>query len=316
MKIIDHILQREEFVSAPPVLIDIGASGGLHAKWSRVAPYSYCIGFDPDSREMGFAEKETTTFRKLFIFNRVVTDLQQDEVDFYLTKSPFCSSSLHPENEKLGCWSFQRLFDVERTVKLKAMRVSDALHEAGISGIDWFKTDTQGTDLRLFRTLPDEIRQNVLLIELEPGILDGYQGEDKLSEVIGYMHQQGFFLSTMEVKGTQRISPEVVESFSGIDARVWKHCLMKSPGWAELSYLNPLQKGKYPKRSYLLAFVFALLEKQFGFALEIARSGYAATNDPYFNELHDEAMKLIHKNNLSWVRVFVRKAGRKLFSYV
>jgi hypothetical protein len=62
--------------------------------------------------------------------------------------------------------------------------VQQALIKININYIDWFKTDTQGTDLRLFKTLPSKIADHVLAAEFEPGILDAYIGEDKLYSVM------------------------------------------------------------------------------------------------------------------------------------
>lgn len=99
---IEKILKREDFRNQPPVLIDIGASGEIHSKWREIAPYSICVAFDADDREMTFTEKNSSGFKKLVTINRIVTDKPDKEVDFFLTRSPFCSSTLEPDLEKLS----------------------------------------------------------------------------------------------------------------------------------------------------------------------------------------------------------------------
>ena len=316
MNVIEKILSHQDFELAPPVLIDIGASGELHAKWKEIARYSICIAFDADNREMGFTEKETDTFRKLIVFSKVVTDREENEIDFFLTKSPFCSSSLEPDIEKLKDWAFREHFNVEQKIRLKAIRLAAALQEAKIDRIDWLKTDTQGTDLRLFESLPDEIRNKVIMAEFEPGIIDAYEGEDKLHEVMNYMDQQGYFMSTLDVKSTIRINPAVLNKFSTFHKRAVNKCLIKSPGWAEVSYLNTLKSGTFERRTYLLTYLFACLEKQFGFAIEIAKDGYDKTKDSFFLELKESSINKIKSNNLGWPRVMIKKAGNKLLSYL
>lgn len=313
MDVINGILSRQEIISAPPVLIDIGASGELHSKWRRIAKHSICIAFDADSRELGFTEKESDTFKKLIVFNSAVTDKPDNEIDFYLTKSPFCSSALEPNLESLKEWSFEELFHVNRKIKLKATQLDIALKEAGISYIDWFKTDTQGTDLRLFKSLPDRIRSTVLAAEFEPGILDGYKGEDKLYEVMQYMHSQRFFMSRMDVKGAHRIDANELKD---VQQNSWRHFLIKSPGWAEVTYLNTLRGESYEKRTYLLTYLFAWLEQQYGFALDIARRGFEQTNDPFFQELKNLAGVKINNNALRWPGMLARKLVGKLLSYL
>ena len=316
MDIISKILTQKEFFESPPVLIDIGASGALHSKWKSIAKHSICIAFDADNREMGFAEKESDTFKKLIVFSSVVTDQSSDEIDFFLTKSPFCSSSLEPDIEKLKSWSFQDHFRVEKKIRLKAIGLTEALKEVGIDRIDWMKTDTQGTDLRLFKNLPENIRNKVIVVEFEPGILDAYKGEDKLYEVIQYMDHQGFFMSAMKVVETHRISPAEVSSLPGIHRKAINKCMVMAPGWAEVCYLNGLSKIPFEKRTYLLTFLFAFIEKQYGFALEVAKSGLSASQDPFFSELKEDAIRQIKSNNLRWPRVMFKRAVNKIVRYL
>jgi len=40
MNIIDEVLGRFEFEEKPPILFDVGASGGLNPAWSKLAKYS------------------------------------------------------------------------------------------------------------------------------------------------------------------------------------------------------------------------------------------------------------------------------------
>lgn len=316
MDIIDKILLREEFKNNPPVLIDIGASGEIHAKWKKIAKYAVCIAFDADDREMSFVENETSSFKKLLIINRIVTDKEDSEIDFYLTKSPFCSSTLHPDIEKLKPWSFQSLFEVNKKVKLKAITLVKALREANISKIDWFKTDTQGTDIRLFKSLPEEIRLDILAAEFEPGIIDAYKGEDKLFMLMETMNQSGFYMSNIQIKGTQRISPEIKNSFPKIHQKAMEKCLNISPCWGEVTYLNTLTHDHHNKRAYLLSYVFAIIEKQYGFAAEIADKAIINFNEPVFHELKEYAVSKIKINNLKWPFVKIKRGIDKIFRYI
>jgi len=66
MKIIDTILQSPIFLEQPPVLIDIGASGEINAKWRKIAPYSICLAFDPDTREFNITEEKNSGYKKIY----------------------------------------------------------------------------------------------------------------------------------------------------------------------------------------------------------------------------------------------------------
>src|SRR3989337_1340495 len=106
MKIISAILQSEYFRDRPPILIDIGASKEINQKWKAIAPYSTCIAFDADDRDFQISEVTNSQFKRLITFNRIVTDESTISLNFYLTKSPYCSSLLKPDMEKLKPWVF------------------------------------------------------------------------------------------------------------------------------------------------------------------------------------------------------------------
>ncbi len=312
---IDQILKQDIFKHQPPVLIDVGASGGIHARWKRIARYAYCVAFDADDREMKFTESSSSGFRKLVTINRIVTDRDEKEIDFFLTESPYCSSALEPDMNALSPWPFQKLFTVERKVKLKAVQLMDALREAGIDRIDWLKIDTQGTDLRIFRSLPKTIQDNVLVAEFEPGILDAYKGEDKLYDVMRYMHD-GFFMSAIVVKGVSRLSPGISATFSSMKQRALRAAHRTAPGWAEVTFMNLLNNTDRDARSYQLLYVFALVEGQFGFAAEIAAKGLALKGDQIFEEMRTHALKQVSGLSFRWPFFAVRNRLGRAFDSV
>src|SRR4051812_886825 len=131
MSIIQTILRSSHFDQRPPVLIDIGASGEINAKWKPIAPYSICLAFDADDREFNIAENIASGYKKLLVVNRIVTAEDMASTDFYLTASPFCSSLLKPQMDQLKPWIFHSLFEIQKTAKLPAITISAALQQAG-----------------------------------------------------------------------------------------------------------------------------------------------------------------------------------------
>lgn len=315
MTIIDTILNRPEFADRPPVLLDIGAAGEIDRKWRNIAPYSVCIAFDADDREMGYVVRETSGYRKLYVYNCIVTDAVTGEADFHLTSSPQCSSLLDPRQESLDNWAFGDYFRVDRNVRLKTVALPDVLAELGIDKVDWFKTDSQGTDLRLFKSLGDERIRRVLAAEFEPGFIDAYQGEDKLWSLLAYMEGRPFWMTSLQVKGSQRISRNIGERrLNPLERRFLPALLKTSPGWGEVAYLNTF--GGDPEcldmRDYLLGWVFAFIEEQYGFAMEIAARGYERFNDPLFPLLEAEALVRLRYGFLRVPAYLLTTIGRKL----
>src|SRR6266536_422250 len=199
MGLVERILTRDELREVPPVLVDVGASGHVHPKWRRIAEYSICVAFEPDERELGHVTDAARGFRAFHTFNRAAAERSKEGTRFHLTASPFCSSRLAPVKDSLENYAFAPLFEVEQIVELPTIDVTTALGELGLDRVDWFKCDTQGTDLRLLQSLGDELLSRVLVAELEPGIIDAYEGEDKLADVMRFMASQTFWMSQLAI---------------------------------------------------------------------------------------------------------------------
>lgn len=296
MSLIIEIMTRNEFELQPPVLIDIGASGELNSGWKEIAKFSICIAFDADDREFSFVEKETDKFKKLIIFNSIVDDsTSADQKKFYLTSSPYCSSILDTDLNSLSNWIFKDLFLVEKIVPMKATNLKDVMNQLKISYIDWFKTDSQGIDLRLFKSLGNEISQKVLSIEFEPGIIDAYKTEDKFWHILQYMEGKPFWMDEMKVRGTQRISSELAKKeFPSINVHNSGEYIKQSPCWVEISYSNTFEYGdKFSKRDYLLGIAISISKEQWGFAFELATKAFTFFSDKFFEYLKDNIKEII-----------------------
>jgi len=301
MSLIKEILSDKELLSKPPVLIDIGASGNIHSKWKMFAAYSICVAFDADEREFGFVTKAASGYLKLHVFNCIVTDKEEETVPFYLTKSPYCSSILKPRGDKLTNWAFADKFEIETETLLKNISLSGSLKKTGIEYVDWFKTDSQGIDLRLFNNLRPDIIKNVLVAEFEPGIIDSYEGEDKLYSLFQYMENKPFWLADITVKGSERIRRETLDSLSK-NAFIKKlvHFSMKSsPGWAETLYLNDFSEIK-ERRQFLLGWIFSTINSQHGFALFLANKGFELFNEKIFKRMVLHSRRNIYLNLLKF----------------
>src|SRR4051795_5281236 len=98
--IISEISNTEEIKQRPPVLVDIGASYGINSLWKNIASFSVCLAFDADDREFEYLEEKNSSFKKLIKVNKIVVNKSESEtMDFYLTKSPYCSSLLEPASQ-------------------------------------------------------------------------------------------------------------------------------------------------------------------------------------------------------------------------
>jgi formylmethanofuran dehydrogenase subunit D len=289
-KLIDKISQREDIIKNPPVLLDIGASEGINPMWKSISKFSVCIAFDADNRDFEYIVKDESHFKKLHSFSKIVVDKHYEgdsKRDFYLTQSPYCSSLLHPDNESLSRFHFSGLFDVVEKAQLETITLNEVLQKTGVEKVDWFKSDTQGTDLRLFTSVSTKIQQEVLLLELEPGFIDAYKGEDKIVNTLKYMEQlKAFFLINFTVKGPYRLPAKAFNTmFPTPFKKTLAHKSIKPiPGWAEMIYMNELNFSGATSRDYILSWLFSTLQKRHDVAYGYAQSGTEKFNDTIFGD--------------------------------
>jgi hypothetical protein len=312
VSLVDRILSLPELTAAPPVLVDVGAAQGLHPKWRQIAKYSICVAFEADERELGGVTSEAAGFRRLTTYNAIAAERPAESEPFHLTASPFCSSRLLPKSETLRRYAFAPLFDVERTVERRALDVPGALADLGLERIDWFKADSQGTDLRLFRSL-GPLADTVVVAEFEPGIIDAYEGEDKLVDVLGELAERGFWMSDLRVRGSTRIDSDLAARLLGERARSYLDvCHRQAPGWAEVEYFSDLEdEGRFGKRELLLGCAFALARSQHAFAVELAGRGWSRFGTP-FEEIERGALRRLRADFRRFPLAAAEALGRRV----
>ncbi|MFY9307880.1 MAG: hypothetical protein WAQ28_02405 [Bacteroidia bacterium] len=307
--IISKIAAREEIIANPPVLIDIGASEKLNPMWKPIAGISICIAFDADTRDFEYIESNKFGFKKQYVFNRiVVASSDKPKQTFYLTNDPYCSSLLPPDTESMKEFHFSDKFAIKQKIELEVIELKNVLGQLGINRVDWFKTDTQGTDLRLYKSLGEPLQDKVLALEFEPGFMDAYIGEDKILDVLNYMDKKPFILVDFLTKGALRMPKAAFDHTfsSNFGKRFADRVYKKAPGWAEITYLNKLENSDFTTREYILAWVFATVQGHHDLAFVYADKGSKKFNDPLFNELNRFSQKKLKKNLYSfdsWFRL-------------
>ena len=297
--LIHLISKREEIVNQPPVLLDLGASGALNPVWEPISKFCIGVAFDADNRKFGYVEKESSAFKKMYVYNSIVTAQENvDTIPFYLTDSPYCSSTLRPLTEKLTPFHFSDLFETKEIVELNAKNIGQAFDKMGIKQVDWFKTDTQGTDLRLFKSLPQSFQESCTVVQFEPGVIDVYEGEDKLHHVLAYMDALPMRLYECTVLGSINIPHQDFVQFfpDKVRKKLAVNILKTTPGWAEISYIKKFDSDKVTTRDFLLGWLFMMMEKQYPTAYYIAKLAtkkYPA--DDLLKKLFDYSTKRIKK---------------------
>jgi hypothetical protein len=178
---------------------------------------------------------------------------------------------------------------VEKKNLIDVVELRQVFRDLDINYIDWFKSDTQGTDLRLFKSLESHIQDKTIFVELEPGFIDAYKGEDKISDVLNYIDKTGtFFLLNFRVKGPLRMPNEIFQTIfrSKFSKKIAINGFKYVPGWAEIAYMNKLKIESDSPREFVLAWLFSTLKRHHEIAYMYAyRGSQIFPNEPFFKNL-------------------------------
>ncbi len=299
LSIIKQILAQSAIRSKPPVLIDVGASGELHSKWKFLAPHSICVAFDPDSREMSHVNSSELGYKKVHTIPAIVSDQNSGAVDFHLTEFPYCSSVLKPDSRSLSNWLYRDYFNVSGCRKFPSVTLSKALEDLNLNYADWLKIDAQGLDLAVLKGLDCRYFRDLKVIELEPGLVDAYLGEDKLDRVLKFMDDKAFWLFEFQINGMPRVPASVREDLTDhFSIQFLDRALTKAPGWMSVGYINNFLETD-SKRDLLLGLAILIEINQLASALEIAKRGRETFGDPIFSVSFDWIIKKI-RNRRYW----------------
>ena len=288
----------------PPVLMDVGASGDPPAVWAPIAAHSVFVGFDPDLR----AVRDTSTgrFRREIMVNEaVVADADVSKTKLFLTHSPYCSSTLRPDARGLADFLFSDLFKVVRETEVAATTLGEVIRRFQLPSVDWLKLDTQGIDLRLFQSLAPETSALVLALDIEPGLIDAYEGEDLFVDAHKHLVKSGFWLSDVNVEGTARMKPATLAwlqvEHPDLDKQTIASLIEKSPGWTEARYLRTvesLRERRAARRDYVLLWLFAVTCRKLGFAFDVAAAfAEAFSGDPLASLLKSEPLRQLRSSS-------------------
>jgi FkbM family methyltransferase len=312
--LLDRIFQTPELAEAPPVLIDVGAAGGVTPVWRRIARYSIGVGFEPDARDAARLRAGNRVFKKwIYCAGLVAPNVDaRGEKPFHFTRSPHCSSLLKPQHDRLRDWCFADYFVVERMGTVPAVTLHQALTGNGLDRVDWLKCDTQGLDLSLFLSLPDAWRRKTLAVEFEPGLIDAYEGEDKFWHTLKGMEEEPFWLCELLIGDSPRGNPAAMRAELGEWTGKWMPRLAPSaPAYVNARYLREIGTGAtaLDRRGLLLAWVFADLLGQHAHALMVAREGCARGEDGLFAAMRETSRRRLR---LAMLRKLPRWLWRRL----
>lgn len=232
------------------VMADVGASGDSWRDFERLKSIADLLRFDPDQRDI--REVNNPGGHRVFTINRAVVDDDSETVDFYLTRFPYCSSTLSPDFAKLKSFAYADWFTIESMKSVPAITLEKAIYQSNFGRIDWIKLDTQGTEFRILNSIPDEIFDQLLVCDIEASLYQHYLQADILPSLHDLMLQHDFWIAEMRPHLNTRISGEASQilgdRYQGQAKKIFEYSKHREVTSLEFCYLRTIEGAR--KREY------------------------------------------------------------------
>jgi FkbM family methyltransferase len=178
---------------APVQILDVGARGGLHQRWTPFADVLDAVGFEPDPDEFRrLSSAPPSGGRRRFL--PYALGGAHERLNFHVCTSPGCSSLYPPNDEFVARFSD----DIRKRMSLKSIEQFDVvpLDEVSVREKlrpDCLKVDVQGAELDVLRG-GTTVLKNLKLIELEVEFNYQYKGQALFSEIDLFLRKHGYAL--------------------------------------------------------------------------------------------------------------------------
>ena len=151
----------------PLTIVDIGASGGIHARWSALPCGLRAVLFEPDPRE--FDTLTSMAPDNWTVINSALSDRSGD-IEFRLARKQPVSSVYPPNRAILEKCPDPERFHTVKTIKIRADTLDNQLKANGIQDVDFIKIDAEGYALPILKGGGESFR--AVIVYLSYGYFD------------------------------------------------------------------------------------------------------------------------------------------------
>ena len=175
-------------------IVDVGAAGGLHDRWSHLKTSINSILFEPDPEE--FKKLNLDQNNTSLVINSALSD-QNKEVRFHVCKWQEVSSIYKPNLKVLSKYQDADRFTVSKVITLQADSLNNLLEKERVTEVDFIKIDTQGSELEILQGASNFL-DGIIGLEVEVEFIKIYQDQPLFPEVDRFIESHGFSLIDMK----------------------------------------------------------------------------------------------------------------------
>lgn len=232
------------FASDPFVLVDVGCSGGLDPAWRFFGASLHAHAFDPQIAEIErlAREEENPNVRYHAAFVGLPGE-PPPPVDDPLFNPFGRTSAMQAVQHVAACDDVSVLETTDWTVQeLSTARVglADFLRDGGVTSIDFVKTDTDGSDLQVLRSVEEMIQPARVLGFMVETFYTGSDSEmaNSFHNVDRLLKRHGFLLADLSVNRYSRAALPAPFVYPILAETIWGQ-----PMWGDFVYLR---EGAHP----------------------------------------------------------------------
>lgn len=176
-----------------PILVDIGAAGGMPYIWritiNKGLVEAYMFDLSPD-----WEIKSTVHILRYAIWDK------NTEKIIYHTKHPGCSSLCEPDPEIVSFYPCSDWFEVICKSQINVTRFDTVSQVLDLPEVDYLKMDIQGSEGQCLNSFGDRIN-NVCAIESEVHFRKLYKESYSFYEINQFLYEKGFILRDIKPQG-------------------------------------------------------------------------------------------------------------------
>lgn len=171
------------------VVWDIGARGPFPLRWRPIRDCLHFIGIDGDGQSIGSPPFSIRRFER----REAMLSGKAGPRTFFQTREPGCSSLYRPDLAFMARFPYPERFQIVHEAEVPAILAGSL----DLALPDFIKADIQGSELDVLRSLPGDVFDSVMGLEVEASFVPLYVGQPLFGDLDHFLRSRHFELADL-----------------------------------------------------------------------------------------------------------------------
>jgi FkbM family methyltransferase len=215
-------------------VVDVGGAVNLQPHWHRFHQVADFTVYEPHAKsyEDLLAQQRSGNYYRHFRYINEALSGDGGSRTLYLSNAPTGTSLLPPKKGGIADFPGNSYLYPMKEESILTTTLRDSLPPAGVHTVHGIKLDTQGTEIEILRGLGAALSKDLLLVEMEIGVVEHYDVPSAtLEEAIPFLRSLGLELFDLR---TNRFAGNAMRLQGGLDSVTsLLGCQKSSPAFAQ-----------------------------------------------------------------------------------